>query len=120
MPAQNTTVTAEQQVYRQHHRDEQFWTPAQPLTADQIEFVTTPADKPLRRGQFRRGYDPRRHVFTPDECSRGFWAAIDSIITRYPNAIMADGRHIACNFLKNRSPHNYDRARNRQPATIIF
>lgn len=23
------------------------------------------------RGSFRRGFDPRRHVFTRDECSRG-------------------------------------------------
>ena len=27
-------------------------------------------------GQFRPGPDPRRHTFTKDECSRGFWTAI--------------------------------------------
>ena len=27
-------------------------------------------------GRFRKGHDPRRHVFTRDECSRGFWTAI--------------------------------------------
>lgn len=57
-------------------------------------------DQRTNRGWFRRGHDPRRHVFTKDECSDGFWAAIESIITRYPDAVMADGRHIACNFLK--------------------
>ena len=28
------------------------------------------------RGSFRKGYDSRRHVFTPAECSAGFWSAI--------------------------------------------
>ncbi len=51
------------------------------------------------RGQFQKGHDPRRHVFTPEECERGFWAAIDSVIARHPNAITRDGRHIACNLL---------------------
>ena len=27
-------------------------------------------------GSFRKGYDKRRHVFTPEECSRGFWTAL--------------------------------------------
>jgi hypothetical protein len=27
-------------------------------------------------GQFKPGPDPRRHKFTPEECSRGFWTAI--------------------------------------------
>jgi hypothetical protein len=27
-------------------------------------------------GHFRKGEDPRRHKFTPAECSRGFWTAI--------------------------------------------
>lgn len=57
-----------------------------------------PSLKP-NRGQFRRGPDPRRHRFTRDECQRGFWAAIYSIIARYPDAIGADGRHIAFQFL---------------------
>lgn len=51
------------------------------------------------RGHFRRGHDPRRHRFTRSECQTGFWAAIESIITRYPDAIGADGRHMACDFL---------------------
>lgn len=51
------------------------------------------------RGQFRRGHDPRRHRFTRDECQRGFWAAIYSIVARYPDAVGADGRHMALRFL---------------------
>jgi hypothetical protein len=43
-----------------------------------------------------------RHVFTREECQRGFWNAITSIVTRYPDAIMPDGRHIACNFLRRK------------------
>lgn len=52
-----------------------------------------------RRTQKGKG----RHRFTREECSRGFWAAIDSIIERHPNAIMPDGRHMACNFLRSKS-----------------
>ena len=46
--------------------------------------------------------DPWRHRFTRDECVTGFWAAIESITTRYPKAVYPDGRHIVCNFLKSR------------------
>lgn len=52
------------------------------------------------RGRFRKGFDERRHRFTRDECQRGFWNAITSIITRHPDAVTKDGRHIACNFLR--------------------
>jgi hypothetical protein len=70
----------------------------------EVEIVSTPAPADnFPTGRFKKGHDPRRHKFTPEECTRGFWAAIDSIVTRYPNAIMADGRHIACNFLRSRS-----------------
>ena len=60
-------------------------------------------DKSTNKGHFRKGEDPRRHKLTRDECSKGFWAAVESIVTRYPNAIMPDGRHMVVNFLK-RSP----------------
>jgi hypothetical protein len=63
--------------------------------------MTTPTqtDRPKNRGQFRKGHDPRRHKFTLEECSRGFWNAITSIITRYPDAIDSSGRHMAFGFL---------------------
>jgi len=54
------------------------------------------------RGRFQKGHDPRRHKFTRDECSAGFWAAVESIVIRYPDAIMSDGRHIVVNFMKSR------------------
>ena len=54
------------------------------------------------RGWFKRGDDPRRHRFTSEDCSKGFWAAVESIVIRYPDAVMPDGRHIVCNFLKSR------------------
>jgi hypothetical protein len=50
---------------------------------------------------FAKGHDPRRHKFTSEECSKGFWAAVESIVERYPDAIMSDGRHMVVNFLKN-------------------
>ena len=66
-----------------------------------MENIDPPARK-RNAGQFHKGPDPRRHRFTPEECSRGFWSALESIVTRYPEAIMRDGRHIACNFLSSR------------------
>lgn len=53
-------------------------------------------------GHFKKGHDPRRHKFTSDECSRGFWAALESIMDRYPDAVDSAGRHMACNFLKSK------------------
>lgn len=61
---------------------------------------TTPKANP---GHFRKGEDPRRHKLTREERSKGFWNAVESIVTRYPDAIMADGRHMVCNFLKSRA-----------------
>lgn len=58
---------------------------------------------PIKRGRpFQKGYDARRHKFTAEECSAGFWAAVESIVTRYPDAVMSDGRHIVVNFLKSK------------------
>jgi hypothetical protein len=54
------------------------------------------------RGHFKRGHDPRRHKFTTEECSAGFWAAVESIVSRHPDAVMPDGRHIVVNFLKSK------------------
>lgn len=56
--------------------------------------------KSTNNGHFRKGHDPRRHKLTSEECSRGFWAAVESIVTRYPHAILPDGRHMVVNFLK--------------------
>jgi hypothetical protein len=68
------------------------------------------------RGQFRRGPDPRRHRFTRDECVKGFWNAIYSIITRYPDALDSAGRHMACDFLKAAGRHNMEN--DRWPSTF--
>jgi hypothetical protein len=62
-------------------------------------------------GHFRRGHDPRRHRFTRAECQAGFWAAIYSIIQRYPDAPDSAGRHMACDFLKVAGRINKERAR---------
>lgn len=59
-----------------------------------------PTDRPKNRGRFKPGPDPRRHKFSKAECQVGFWAAITSIVTRYPEAIGSDGRHMAFDFLK--------------------
>ena len=45
--------------------------------------------KPTGR-PFRKGHDPRRHTFTAEECSRGFYAAMASIAERNPHATFYD------------------------------
>jgi len=55
------------------------------------------------KGRFAKGHDPRRHKFTREQCQAGFWAALDSIITRYPDATDSNGRHMACRFLTNKN-----------------
>jgi hypothetical protein len=57
-------------------------------------------------GQFKKGHDPRRHKFTKDECITGFWRALESIATRYPDAVDRSGRHMACQFLKRKRKEN--------------
>lgn len=58
------------------------------------------------RGRFKPGFDSRRHRFTKEECSLGFWNAVESIVTRHPDAIMRDGRHMVANFLKSKQRTN--------------
>lgn len=63
------------------------------------------------RGQFKRGYDPRRHTLTPADRVKGFWNAIYSIVERYPDAVDSSGRHMAFDFLKVAGRHNKEKAR---------
>ena len=60
----------------------------------------TPTETAKNCGRFRKGFDPRRHKFTQAECQAGFWAAITSIVLRYPDAVDSAGRHMAFDFLK--------------------
>lgn len=46
--------------------------------------TTTPC-KPIGR-PFAKGFDPRRHIFTPEECRAGFYAALAAIAERNPRA----------------------------------
>jgi hypothetical protein len=45
-----------------------------------------------------------RHVFTREESQAGFWAAIESIVIRHPDAVNGDGSHMARYFLRSRNP----------------
>ncbi len=69
------------------------------------------AKRRQNRGHFRKGFDPRRHILTPAERVKGFWNAIYSIVQRYPDAIGADGRHMALSFLKIAGRHNKEKTR---------
>ena len=43
----------------------------------------------VRRGRpFAKGYDPRRHQFTAEECRAGFYAVLASIATRNLHATL--------------------------------
>lgn len=43
-------------------------------------------------GQFRKGADPRRHQFTQEERSRGFWTAIAKLGVSAGEKLHAAGR----------------------------
>lgn len=57
------------------------------------------AAAPAAQAKPARKPHPNRYKFTQADCVKGFWAAIESIIERHPDAIMPDGRHMANNFL---------------------
>ena len=74
---------------RYHAQPDEARHTAEPLGADfafndsqpapSAEFEAGASAKPKRRakrGSFKPGHDARRHKFTPEECSRGFWTAI--------------------------------------------
>ena len=44
--------------------------------------TTPPPDPDFKEsgGRFVKGYDPRRHTFTAEECSEGFWAGLASYV----------------------------------------
>ena len=45
---------------------------------------TPPPDPDFKEsgGRFVKGFDPRRHAFTAEECSAGFWAGLASYVER--------------------------------------
>ena len=56
---------------------------ATPLPADFSFIDSEPppeADFTGTGGRFRKGFDPRRHTFTAEECSAGFWAGLASYV----------------------------------------
>lgn len=55
-----------------------------------------------KKGQFRRGYDPRRHVFTQAECVKGFQAAEKSLMRRYPDC---DPHFLLCAIIGSKPWH---------------
>ncbi len=52
------------------------------------------------KGRYMKGNDRTRHRFTHDECVAGFWAALESIVRRYPNWVDSKGRHMSVYFMK--------------------
>jgi len=54
-----------------------------PLAADfRFNDSQPPADPDFKEsgGRFRKGFDPRRHMFTAEELSAGFWAGLASYV----------------------------------------
>jgi hypothetical protein len=65
--------------------DEAHTASTEPLAADFSFNDSEPppeADFTGTGGRFRKGHDPRRHTFTPAECSEGFWAGLASYVER--------------------------------------
>ena len=50
------------------------------------------AESTTHAGRFKPGPDPRRHTFTLEECSRGFWTAISVYGVRIGAKLHASGR----------------------------
>ncbi len=53
---------------------------------------STPAPRKPRGKPFLKGHDDRRHKFTKEECSRGFWAAIAIMGISIGEKLHANGR----------------------------
>src|SRR5215207_11267784 len=56
---------------------------AVPLPADfSFNASEPPPDPDFKEsgGRFRKGFDPRRHTFTAEECSEGFWSGLASYV----------------------------------------
>ena len=70
-----------------HEQPDEVYTAAAPaaLPADfSFNDSTPPPDPDFKEsgGRFRKGHDPRRHAFTAEECSAGFWAGLASYVER--------------------------------------
>ena len=50
-----------------------------------------------------------RYKFTREDCQKGFWAAIDSIVQRHHEMLDKNGNHIAKYFLRNKGPRKIER-----------
>lgn len=48
----------------------------QPAHDPEFDMEAKPRRRKANRSSFRKGHDPRRHKFTPAECSAGFWSAL--------------------------------------------
>ena len=70
---------------RDYHEQpaEAYAASAEPLPTDfSFNSSESPPDPDFKEtgGRFRKGHDPRRHTFTPEECSAGFWAGLASYV----------------------------------------
>jgi hypothetical protein len=63
-----------------------------------------PKAKRNRPGAFRKGYDPRRHKFTTEECQLGYENAILKLCDKYPDARCRHGAHISHCLLRVKNP----------------
>ena len=66
-----------------HELPPEAYMAADPLPADLTFNDSEPPPDPDFKetgGRFRKGHDPRRHTFTAEECSAGFWAGLASYV----------------------------------------
>ena len=64
--------------------DEAFHGQPERSAAPEIVSTQPPSDPDFKQsgGRFVKGHDPRRHKFTREECSAGFWAGLASYVER--------------------------------------
>jgi hypothetical protein len=55
-------------------------------------------------GRFQAGHDPRRHVFTREECLRGYEAACASLLRRFPGC---DPHFLMCAIMGSKAGYGW-------------
>ena len=66
-----------------HELPAEAHTPAPTALPADFSFNGSPPPDPDFKesgGRFCKGFDPRRHTFTAEECSEGFWAGLASYV----------------------------------------
>jgi hypothetical protein len=67
--------------------------------------------RPKNRGHFKKGHDPRRHVFTNEECARGYEQAKLKVNEQFPEARCQHGAALSHCLLRIKNPLYFEARR---------